>query len=43
MEIWKNILDGDYQISNYGQVKSNRRNIILSPGIAATKATKWCI
>lgn len=42
MEKWKNILgfDGNYQISNYGNVKSFINNIILKPGIASKRNNK---
>lgn len=40
MEIWKDIFYGKYKISSCGQLKSNRRNIILSPSIVAKKNGK---
>ena len=42
MEKWKNILgfDGNYQISNYGNVKSFINNIILKPSIASKRNNK---
>ena len=35
MEIWKDIYEGDYQISNYGNVKSLKfgKEKLLKPGI----------
>lgn len=41
-ELWKDIegFEGLYQVSNLGNVKSLKRNIILKPGIVAYKKTK---
>lgn len=41
-ELWKDIegFEGLYQVSNLGNVKSLKRNIILKPGVVAYRKTK---
>ena len=35
-EIWNNIFDGLYSVSNLGRVKSNDRQIVYSNGVVTT-------